>query len=81
MRFLSRSIFFVFLFALIVTVRPAFAGYIDPNTGGMLFQFLAVIFAFLSGIFFFFAAQIRVAFARAKRFWRERIRRSDSKGL
>ena len=41
--------------------------YIDPNTGGMLFQLLAVFLALFSGILFFFSRQIRAAFARLKR--------------
>ena len=44
--------------------------YIDPNTGGMLFQLLAVMFAFLSGFIFFFSRQIKMAFARFMRFLR-----------
>lgn len=41
--------------------------YIDPNTGGMLFQLLAVFLALFSGILFFFSRQIRSAFARLRR--------------
>ena len=41
--------------------------YIDPNTGGMLFQMLAVILALFSGILFFFSRQIKMIFARLRR--------------
>jgi hypothetical protein len=41
--------------------------YIDPNTGGMLFQLLAVFLALFSGILFFFSRQIRAGFARLRR--------------
>jgi len=41
--------------------------YIDPNTGGMLFQMLAVLLALFSGILFFFSRQIKTAFARLRR--------------
>ncbi len=41
--------------------------YIDPNTGGMLFQLLAVFLAVFSGILFFFSRQIRAGFARLRR--------------
>jgi hypothetical protein len=41
--------------------------YIDPNTGGMLFQMLAVILALFSGIIFFFSRQIKTGFARLRR--------------
>ena len=45
-------------------------GYIDPNTGGMLFQILAVLFAVFSGFLFFFSRKIKSGFARFKRFLR-----------
>jgi hypothetical protein len=41
--------------------------YIDPNTGGMLFQVLAVLLAALSGILFFFSRQIKTGLARLRR--------------
>ncbi len=46
--------------------------YIDPNTGGMLFQVLAVLFAAFSGIVLFFSRQIKTFFARLMRTLRER---------
>lgn len=41
--------------------------YIDPNTGGMLFQVLAVVFAAFSGMVLIFSRQIRTAFGRLRR--------------
>ena len=41
--------------------------YIDPSTGGMLFQILAAAFALFSGFIFFFSRQIKVFFARMRR--------------
>jgi hypothetical protein len=41
--------------------------YIDPNTGGMLFQVLAVMLAAISGILFFFSRQIKSGWARLRR--------------
>lgn len=41
--------------------------YIDPNTGGMLFQAMAAIFAFLTGAVLLFSSRIRLAVARLKR--------------
>lgn len=46
--------------------------YIDPNTGGMLFQMLAVAFGLLSGVILFFSGRIRLAFNRLRRALRER---------
>ncbi len=41
--------------------------YIDPNTGGMLFQVLAGLIAVLTGVLFFFSRQIRSGIARLRR--------------
>ncbi|MBT3391787.1 MAG: hypothetical protein HN413_15420 [Chloroflexi bacterium] len=46
--------------------------YIDPSTGGMLFQVLAVIFAALSGVILFFSGRIKMFFNRIARNIRER---------
>jgi hypothetical protein len=54
--------------------------YIDPNTGGMLFQILATSFAVISGIALVFARQIRVAFARLMRSLRGLSGSGDSQG-
>jgi hypothetical protein len=54
---------------LVIDAAPEWTtpAYIDPSSGGMLFQLLAVLFAFFSGIVFFFSRQIKTAFARIKR--------------
>ena len=44
--------------------------YIDPNTGGMLFQLLAGFFAVFTAILLFFSRQLRMTFARFARFVR-----------
>ena len=41
--------------------------YIDPNTGGILFQALAGLLAVSSGILFVFSRQIREGIARLRR--------------
>jgi hypothetical protein len=41
--------------------------YIDPNTGGVLFQALAAILAVASGVVLVFSGKIREAFARMRR--------------
>jgi hypothetical protein len=67
----NRIAFKSALLALIISLvgaRPALAAYIDPSTGGMLFQLLAVLFAVFSGIMLFFSRQIRVIAGRAKRY-------------
>ncbi len=67
MRVLRFLIGFVLLIWAIV--RWTF-GYIDPNTGGLLFQVLAILFAFSSAIILFFSRQIRMGIARFSRFMR-----------
>ena len=41
--------------------------YIDPNTGGILFQALAAILAIGSGLLLIFSGKIRESFARLRR--------------
>lgn len=41
--------------------------YIDPNTGGMLFQVLAVLFAVASGTILIFSSKIRMVWAQMMR--------------
>ncbi len=50
----------------LLAIRLSF-GYIDPNTGGLIFQLLAVIFASFTGIFLFFSRQIRMAAGQFRR--------------
>ena len=45
--------------------------YIDPNTGGMLFQVLATILAVFSGIALVLSGRIRGAIARFRRSLRQ----------
>ncbi|MFM8320041.1 MAG: hypothetical protein ACKOC5_03915 [Chloroflexota bacterium] len=49
----------------IILTAPKF--YIDPGTGGLLFQLLAVLLATLSGVLFFFSRQIKSLWARLRR--------------
>lgn len=65
------------LILMALDARPAEA-YIDPNTGGMLFQVLAIAFASLSAILLFFSRQIRTVFARIMRVLRG-VRESGAK--
>ncbi len=61
----AKSIVIAILFSL-ATAKPALA-YIDPGTGGMLFQALAIVFALFSSMALVFSRQIRMIFARVKR--------------
>ncbi len=44
--------------------------YIDPNTGGMLFQALAAIFGVISGAFLLFSSKLTMLVSRTLRFLR-----------
>jgi hypothetical protein len=51
----------------LVMYGTAQAAYIDPNTGGMLFQLLAVLIGVISGVLLLFSNQVKKAFYRIKR--------------
>ncbi|MFW6042505.1 MAG: hypothetical protein ACOC9C_02360 [Chloroflexota bacterium] len=53
-------------------IRRIHKAYIDPNTGGLIFQMLAVLFGLLSGALLFFSSRIRMGLARLQRYIRER---------
>jgi hypothetical protein len=46
--------------------------YIDPNSGGMLFQALLVVFGVISGSVLIFSSKIKMGFARLMRTFREK---------
>jgi len=48
--------------------------YVDPNTGGILFQALAATFAVLSGVLLVFSGRIRGSVARLRRRFRKEDR-------
>jgi len=72
LKLLGKVVFCLFAAWRLVT------GYIDPNTGGLVFQMLAVLFGLISGILLFFSGQIRRLFARLMRFIRERKQSEES---
>ena len=41
--------------------------YIDPNTGGILFQTLAVLFGVFSGVVLLFSSKIKMGIAKLRR--------------
>jgi hypothetical protein len=45
--------------------------YIDPNTGGILFQTLAVLFGVFSGIVLLFSSKIKMGIAKLRRAFRK----------
>jgi hypothetical protein len=52
--------------------------YIDPNSGGMLFQALLVVFGVISGSILIFSSKIKMGFARLMRTFREKSVNDES---
>lgn len=57
----------------LLSMDSVVAAYIDPNTGGMLFQILAVLFGVISGALLLFSGKVKGFYYRLKR----RIQNSD----
>ncbi len=76
LRDLTKSLV-IALLILFAATRTAFA-YIDPATGGMLFQALATALAVVTGLALVFSRQIRMLFARARRSLRQGSEAEDS---
>lgn len=57
--------------------------YIDPSSGGMLFQVLLVIFGLFSGTILIFSSKIKMGIARLRRLMRREEESQDEvdKGL
>jgi membrane protein implicated in regulation of membrane protease activity len=64
-RIIGKSLLLALLLG-VATTRLAFA-YIDPATGGMLFQALAAALAVFTGLALVFSRQIRTLLARIRR--------------
>ena len=52
--------------------------YIDPNSGGMLFQALLIVFGVISGSVLIFSSKIKMGFARLMRNFREKSSDGES---
>ena len=52
--------------------------YIDPNTGGMLFQALLIVFGVISGTVLIFSSKIKMGIARLMRSMREKSESTDA---
>jgi len=51
--------------------------YIDPNSGGMLFQILVVIFGVFSGTVLMFSSRIKMGIAKLRRSLRKKNEEND----
>ncbi len=52
--------------------------YIDPNSGGLIFQVLVVMFGVISGAILIFSSKIRMGISRIQRAVREKLKKGDS---
>ena len=57
----------VVTYKLVANLSLFVAAYIDPNTGGMLFQIFAVLFGIISGALLLFSGKIKGLYYRLKR--------------
>ena len=57
----------------VASLHMIISAYIDPNTGGMLFQILAVLFGVISGALLLFSGKIKGYYYRIRR----RMQRSE----
>jgi hypothetical protein len=57
----------VVTYKLVANLSLIVAAYIDPNTGGMLFQILAVLFGVITGALLLFSGKIKGLYYRLKR--------------
>ncbi len=51
--------------------------YIDPNTGGILFQTLAVLFGVFSGVVLLFSSKIKMGIAKLRRAMRKENKETE----
>ena len=52
--------------------------YIDPNTGGILFQTLAVLFGVFSGVILLFSSKIKMGIAKLRRSMRKESEEAET---
>lgn len=52
--------------------------YIDPNSGGLIFQILAVMFGVISGAVLIFSSRIKMGISKIQRAIREKMEKSDN---
>jgi hypothetical protein len=52
--------------------------YIDPNTGGILFQTLAVLFGVFSGVVLLFSGKIKMGIAKLRRAMRKDSKENEA---
>lgn len=62
--------YYLILGFILAQLQMIIAAYIDPNTGGMLFQVLAVLFGVISGALLLFSGKIKGVYYRARRRFR-----------
>ena len=62
--------FVIVAFSSLFNPGTVLVAYIDPNTGGMLFQLLAVLFGVISAALLLFSGRIKGIYYRIRRYLR-----------
>lgn len=52
--------------------------YIDPNSGGLIFQILVVMFGVISGAVLLFSSKIKIGISKIQRTVREKFRKEEN---
>ena len=52
--------------------------YIDPNSGGLIFQVLVVMFGVISGAVLLFSSKIKMGISKLQRTIREKLRKDET---
>ncbi|KPL08164.1 hypothetical protein AMJ86_01680 [bacterium SM23_57] len=52
--------------------------YIDPNSGGLIFQILVVMFGVISGAVLLFSSKIKMGISKLQRTIREKLRKDET---
>ena len=73
MQNLIKRLLLISIFGRILT-----SGYLDPNTGGMIFQALAAAFATISGAVLVFSRQIKLWWVTMQRKRREKKKKLEA---
>ena len=52
--------------------------YIDPNSGGLIFQVLVVMFGVISGAVLIFSSKIKMGISKIQRMMREKVGKKET---
>lgn len=62
----------------IITTKRGIVMYIDPASGGMLFQILLILFGMVSGAVLIFSSKIKLGLSKLRRSFREKLGNTEN---